>query len=145
HSGAWGPRPEQIATAEFLESRSEIEAYHAEMKAGVRRRLDLLYEGMEALRHDGFPVQVIPPMGAIYLSVRFAVNGARTRDGETVTSNEDVRRYLLRRAGVAVVPFEAFGTSGEAGWFRMSVGAISEAACRDLFPRLREALRQLQG
>lgn len=143
HMGAWAPRPEQIATADFLCARDEIDAYHAVMKDEVKTRLEILFDGMEALRSEGMPVEVIPPMGAIYLSVRFAVNGMQDQHGETLETNEDIRRYLLRKAGVAVVPFQAFGSSEENGWFRISVGAVSKSECAAIFARLRTALQPL--
>lgn len=143
HMGAWAPRPEQIATAEFLCEREEIDAYHAVMKDEVKTRLEILFDGMEQLRGEGFPVEVIPPMGAIYLSVRFDINGAQEPGGEMLETNEDIRRYLLRKAGVALVPFQAFGSTEEDGWFRMSVGAVSKSECTALFARLRTALKPL--
>ncbi len=66
-------------------------------------------------------------MGAIYLSARFALNGKRTPDGQTLRTNDDVRRYLLKAAGFGVVPFQAFGVKEDTGWFRLSVGAVSMA------------------
>lgn len=145
HMGAWAPRPEQIATAGFLCERAEIEAYHAVMKDEVKSRLEILFDGVEKLRREGLPVEAIPPMGAIYLSVRFRVNGMTDPHGESLDTNEDIRRYLLRKAGVAVVPFQAFGSTEEDGWFRMSVGAVSKAECAALFARLETALRQLSA
>ncbi len=47
------------------------------MKAGVKQRLDALYDGFEAMKRDGFPVDAIAPQGAIYLSARFDLFGAR--------------------------------------------------------------------
>jgi aspartate aminotransferase len=145
HMGAWAPRPEQVATAEFLCAPEEIEVYHKEMKQAVENRLEILFEGIEALQREGLPVEAIPPMGAIYLSARFAVNGARAPGGEPLVTNEEIRRYLLRKAGVAMVPFEAFGRAVDDGWFRMSVGAVSESECEALFPRLRTALQPLSA
>ncbi len=143
HMGAWAPRPEQIATAGFLCEREEIEAYHAVMKDEVKSRLAILFDGVENLRREGLPVETIPPMGAIYLSVRFRINGMTDPHGESLDTNEDIRRYLLRKAGVALVPFQAFGSTEEDGWFRMSVGAVSKAECAALFARLETALRLL--
>ena len=58
-------------------------------------------------------------------------------------SNDDVRRFLLEAAGVAVVPFQAFGCAGEDGWFRLSVGAVTEADIDEALPRLERALSSL--
>jgi aspartate aminotransferase len=42
-----------------------------------------------------------------------------------------------------VVPFQAFGSTEDDGWFRMSVGAVSLADVDTALPRLEAALRQL--
>lgn len=143
HVGAWAPRAEQVAVAKLLGATEVIRAYHRKMKADVQTRLDALYKIMVALRKEGFPVDVIPPMGAIYLSARFALNGKRTPQGETLTTNEDIRKYLLHSAGLAIVPFQAFGMKEESGWFRLSVGAVSPEEIAEMAPRLRSALADL--
>ena len=145
HVGAWAPRPEQVATARLLAEDAEIEAYHAQMKQGVRARLDALFAGMQRLREGGLPVEAIPPMGAIYLSARFRLHGMRTPAGEVLESNEQIRRYLLEAAGVAVVPFQAFGMQEETGWFRLSVGAVSLRTIEEMFTRLGPALEALSA
>ena len=140
HVGTWAPRPEQIATARLLESPNEVSTFGSELTAGVRQRLDALYDGIMAMRADGLPVDATVPMGAIYLSARFALNGKRTPDGQTLRTNDDVRRYLLRAAGFAVVPFQAFGVKEDTGWFRLSVGAVSMADIERVLPQLRQAV-----
>ena len=117
-----------------------MRAYRDGMVRGVRERLDLLYSGIESMRADGLPVQAIAPEGAIYLSVRFALGGTVAPDGTRLDTDEAVRGYLLRAAGVAVVPFQAFGVSHDTGWFRLSVGAVSPAQIGRMLPRLRDAL-----
>jgi aspartate aminotransferase len=131
HVGAWAPKAEQVAMAAFLDDEAGIRDYHAKMRAGVRERLDALAKGFEALRAEGFPVEVIAPQGAIYLSVRVALPGH---------TNEATRKLLLDKAGFAVVPFQAFGLAGDSGWFRISVGAVSLADITAAFPRVRAAL-----
>jgi aspartate aminotransferase len=139
HVGAWAPRAEQVATAQLLAAPNEIAAFRAELTGGVRARLDALYAGIMAMRADGLPVDATEPMGAIYLSARFALNGRRAPNGDVLRTNDDVRRYLLREAGFAVVPFQAFGVRDDSGWFRLSVGAASVAEIARVLPRLREA------
>ena len=131
HVGAWAPKAEQVAMAALLDDQATIAAYHAEMRARVRARLDRLAAGFEAMRKDGLPVEVIAPQGAIYLSVRVALPGA---------TNEATRKRLLDQAGFAVVPFQAFGLRDDSGWFRISVGAVSEAEIDAALPRVRAAL-----
>jgi aspartate aminotransferase len=144
HVGAWAPRAEQVAVAELLGAHEEIVAYRDEIRRGVRARLDALYAMLGALREAGHPVEAITPMGAIYLSARFALVGRRTPDGATLATNEDIRRYLLREAGLAIVPFQAFGATDDSGWFRLSVGAVSMAEIEALGPRLRMALEAVR-
>lgn len=84
-----------------------------------------------------------PPRGAIYPSAQFALNGQQAPDGTVLTTNEEIRRYLLHSAGLAMVPFQAFGARDETGWFRLSGGAVSPADIRALMPRLRAALQAL--
>lgn len=143
HVGAWAPRAEQLAVAALLGDRPAIEAYHATMRAEVFARLEGIYEGLLALRGRGFPVEAVMPMGAIYLSARFELHGAVTPQGKTLTTNDDIRHYLLQAAGMAVVPFQAFGLPDESGWFRLSVGAVSRAEIAPVLRRLEEALAAL--
>ncbi len=144
HVGAWAPRAEQVATARLLRDDGEIDAYHATMSEGVRARLDALHDGLLRLREEGFPVDATAPMGAIYLTAHFALHGRRGPGG-VLRTNEDVRRWLLEAAGLAVVPFQAFGMKEESGWFRLSVGAVSLREIEATFGRLRGALQALDA
>ncbi|HMF41087.1 MAG TPA: aminotransferase class I/II-fold pyridoxal phosphate-dependent enzyme [Polyangia bacterium] len=131
HVGAWAPRPEQVAMAALLDDEAAVTAYLTEMRARVQQRLDRLAAGFAAMRADGYPVEAIAPQGAIYLSVRVAIPNQ---------TNEATRQLLLSRAGLALVPFQAFGLREDSGWFRISVGAVSLAEIDAAFPRLRAAL-----
>ncbi|HNF99619.1 MAG TPA: aminotransferase class I/II-fold pyridoxal phosphate-dependent enzyme, partial [Pseudomonadota bacterium] len=140
HVGAWAPRPEQVATAELLRDPDGLATFQTQMMAEVEQRLSLLYDGISRLAAEGLPVRAIPPQGAIYLSVQFNLHGRKLPDGTVVETNEQVRNYLLHAAGMAVVPFQAFGMRAETGWMRLSVGAVSIDDVTKLLPRLREAL-----
>ena len=144
HMGAWAPRPEQLASALLLDDPEGIRAYHREFKSATQARLDLLHEGVQALKAAGQPVDSIPPMGAIYLTVRLAPFGRVTPGGVVLRTNEDVRKYVLERANIGIVPFQAFGYPGDEGWFRMSVGAVGLDDIRRAMPRLGAALRELK-
>ena len=140
HVGAWAPRAEQSAVAAFISDAVAMRSYRDRFVAGVRERLDLLYAGLQSMRGAGLPVEAIAPEGAIYLSARFALAGRVAPDGTRLDNDEAVRAYLLHAAGVAVVPFQAFGVSGDSGWFRLSVGAVSREQITRTLPRLREAI-----
>ncbi len=119
HVGAWAPKPEQCATAEFLMKPGAIKAYLDTVHEKLSRRLEPLYDGIMRLKKKGLPLDAIEPQGGIYLSVRI-------QPGRGLNTNEDIRRALLEEAEIAVVPFQAFGLEDESGWFRLSVGAINE-------------------
>ncbi|MEA2572128.1 MAG: aspartate aminotransferase [Acidobacteriota bacterium] len=138
HVGAWAPRAEQVAVAKFLGMSDAIRTYRTKMLHDIQLRLDLLHDGLEAMRADGLPVHAIAPQGAIYLTAHFDLIG---RAG--LKTNEDIRRLLLEKAGFAVVPFQAFGLTRETGWFRLSVGAVSPDQIRAGLDRVRAAVSAL--
>ena len=131
HVGAWAPRAEQVAMAALLDDDAGVSAYLTEMRARVAARLERLARGFAEMRAAGLPVDVIPPQGAIYLSVRFVLPGH---------TNEQIRKRLLDEAGFAIVPFQAFGLKGDSGWFRISVGAVSLEDIDVALPRVRAVL-----
>ncbi len=143
HVGAWAPRAEQVASVALLDDVEGIRDYHATFKSGVEARLRCLHAGLSAMRERGLPVESLPPMGAIYLTARIAPFGKRTSDGRALTNSEVIRRYLLEAAGFAVVPFRAFGAINDEGWFRLSVGAVSEEQIKVALPRVEQALAAL--
>jgi aspartate aminotransferase len=127
HVGAWAPRPEQYACTALLGDIDGRAAFGREFRAALEERLELLHRRLDALG-----VEHLVPQGALYLSVRFDPRGR---------TNEEVRKWLLARAGLAVVPFQAFDLLEDTGWFRMSVGAASPAQIGAAMDRLEEALR----
>src|SRR5688572_6646295 len=143
HVGTWAPRAEQIATAKLLDDLDAIATFSDELVAGAQQRLQLLYGSIQSFKSAGHAVDAIEPMGAIYLSARFNLAGKVTRDGTRLTSADDVRKWLLQEAGMAVVPFDAFGSTTDEGWFRLSVGAVSVADIEASLPRLRAGLESL--
>lgn len=145
HVGAWAPRPEQLAAARLLSDHAAVDRYIANMRAEATARLETIYNGIQAMRRDGLPVDCLRPQGAIYASVRFALHGGHTRAGETLRTDNDIRRYLLQAARLAVVPFDAFGAAEGQGWCRLSIGVTSVAELEELMPRLRTAVEAVAG
>jgi aspartate aminotransferase len=143
HVGAWAPRAEQVATAAFLAETKAVREFREGFTRAVEARLERLHRSVLRMKGQGLPIESLPPMGAIYLSARVRAFGLRTPSGEELGSNEDIRRYLLAAAGLAVVPFQAFGVPEDSGWFRLSVGAVGEAEIDAMLPRLESALRAL--
>ena len=145
HVGAWAPRPEQVATAKFMADDAAVDSYMVTMRREASRRLDAVHDGLEALRAQGLPVESVRPQGAIYVSARFALHGMQTPSGETLRTDDDVRGYLLNAAGLAVVPFGAFGAPGDNGWFRLSIGVVSVEQIEAMMPSLKRAIEALVG
>lgn len=135
HMGAWAPRPEQAATAHLLADDAAMDAYGRTFRGGVSARLRILDEGLTRLG-----IEHLVPQGAMYLSVRFDLFGRPGLDGAPMTTNEHIRKWLLERAGIAVVPFQAFDLEEESGWFRMSVGATSPEELTAALDRLAAVL-----
>ncbi|HPR28893.1 MAG TPA: pyridoxal phosphate-dependent aminotransferase, partial [Chitinophagales bacterium] len=72
------------------------------------------------------------------------LRGATTQSGEQLTDMAAVTRYLLQDAGLAIVPFYAFGTGRESPWFRLSVGTCRMEDVDASMEKLGAALRSLQ-
>ena len=144
HVGAWAPKAEQVATAEFIDDGEAFRAFRVEMQRRLSDRLERLHRGFEAMRERGLPVDAIEPAGTLYLSARFDLFGRRWEDRE-IASNEDIRRVLLQGAGIGVVPFQAFGLEKENGWFRLSVGGATVPAIEDGLRRLETLLDRIRG
>jgi len=142
HVGAWAPRPEQVGLARFLDDEAAVVSYQSDMNRRVQERLDALYDGFQSLKSQGYRVECIDPQGAIYLSLQLDLIG-KSIGGVKIENNEQLRRLLLDRAGVAVVPFQAFGYEGDSGWFRMSVGAVSMEEIATSFPRVKQLLDEI--
>ncbi|MFB0924615.1 MAG: pyridoxal phosphate-dependent aminotransferase, partial [Vicingaceae bacterium] len=86
----------------------------------------------------------IPPQAAMYLTVKFDLAGKTTADGKLLESTPDVTKYLLDEAGLAIVPFYAFGASKKSTWYRLSVGTSVYEEIDELFVRLKAALSKLK-
>ncbi|MCC2546521.1 aminotransferase class I/II-fold pyridoxal phosphate-dependent enzyme [Hymenobacter sp. BT175] len=143
HVGAWAPKAEQIATAAFLGQTQAVDAFVADFGTRIQRSLDALYHGLQEMRREGYPVDAVVPMGAIYLTAQLDVLGKTTPEGKLLATNKDITFYLIGRAKLALVPFGAFGTSETSTWFRMSVGGASLKSIEAALPRLRQALDEL--
>jgi aspartate aminotransferase len=142
HIGAWAPHPEQAGMIELLNDPAVIADYRTKMDAAVHQRLDALHRGFAAMRDEGLPVDVLCPDGAIYVSLQLKLRG-KTFDGKVLEDNEAIRTLVLKEAGVALVPFQAFGLNDESGWFRLSIGAVSMEEIAEVFPRLRSLLGKI--
>jgi aspartate aminotransferase len=144
HVGAWSPKAEQVATAKYLDQDDATDDYLFKINGEISKRLNAFHEGFTILKKDGFQLDSIPPQAAMYLTVKFDLAGKTTADGKLLESTPDVTKYLLDEAGLAIVPFYAFGASKKSTWYRLSVGTSVYEEIDELFVRLKAALSKLK-
>jgi aspartate aminotransferase len=143
HIGAWAPMAEQKAAAYYLGNRNSIKDYLANFKAEIEERLRRIYNGFAQLKSEGFAVNAIAPQAAIYLTIKIDLVGKKTTTGKTLADQSEVTAYILNSAGLAVVPFYAFGADKSSAWYRLSVGTCKKEEIEEMISKLREALLQL--
>ena len=144
HVGAWAPKPEQQAVAEFLDNTPAVNEFVNDFKGKIAHSLEVLHAGIQEMKSKNFAVDSIKPMGALYLTIKLDYVGKTTEDGKVLKDSTDLVFYLIEKAGVALVPFSAFGNSREMPWFRASVGACSVEDLQKMFPKLETALSKLK-
>ncbi|MFT6844621.1 MAG: aspartate aminotransferase [Flavobacteriales bacterium] len=143
HVGAWAPKAEQVATANYLTRENDVINFLTQFKNRISERLFGFFEGFEELKKEGFPVNVINPQAAIYLTVQFNLIDKKLSNGETIKTTADITRFLLEEAKIALVPFNAFGSSVDSTWYRLSVGTTTKSDIKEILSQLKAALQQL--
>ena len=143
HMGAWPARAEQMAVARVLNQPELTADYDATFHSSLRERLTALRDGLLAMRDDGLQVDALDAQGAIYLSARFELIGRTTPSGEVLRTDEDIRSFLLHDAGVAIVPFTAFGYPEKTGWVRFSVGSVTMDNVASALASIRQSVARL--
>ncbi|MBL0315332.1 MAG: aminotransferase class I/II-fold pyridoxal phosphate-dependent enzyme [Flavobacteriales bacterium] len=143
HVGAWSPKAEQVASAHFLADEQAVDQFMSSFKHEVVQRLNGFYEGIQSLKADGFGVDAIAPMAAIYLTVKFDLKGLSSPTFGKIETTEQTTAFLLKEAKLALVPFSAFGAPKDSNWYRLSVGTATVADVQSAIASLRQALSSL--
>ncbi|AEA42629.1 pyridoxal phosphate-dependent aminotransferase [Fluviicola taffensis] len=144
HVGAWAPKAEQLATAKYLNELSDYDTYLNHIKSEINARLVGFYSGIQSLKAAGHKVDAIAPEAAIYLTVQFQLHGLKTESGHVLETTQDVTKYILDEAKVAIVPFYAFGSSDDSSWYRLSVGTCKLEDVDGVISNLKAALQKLR-
>ncbi len=144
HIGAWAPKAEQLATAQFLANEQLIENYLNKFKPEIIERLEGLHKGFQILKSEGHSIDSIKPQAAIYLTIQLALQGKTTVEGKKLETTPDVTDYILSEAGLAIVPFSAFGDSPSSTWYRLSVGTCKKSDVAKALNKLKLALEKLK-
>ena len=126
HIGAWAPKPEQNAVAEFLNQNLLTHTLHTELNRGeFMYYSSLICDKFEELKEKGFRVDCQRPEGGIYISVYFDY-------AKSFNTSEEFVYHLINTHGLGIVPFEFFGSKENKGWFRISLGNINGENIEDI-------------
>ncbi len=143
HVGAWAPKAEQMATAQYLSNTPAVNSFLKTFKKEIELRLRGFYDGFMLLKKEGFPVDAIAPQAAIYLTIKLNLVGKKLPDGTLITDQRQVTQYILDAAKLAVVPFSAFGAVHQSPWYRLSVGTCAHNEIPEVYTALKKALSAL--
>ena len=123
HVGAWAPMAEQKAVAAFLMNTDAVKKFLHSFRPALEERLQLIYNGIQMLKLQGFPIDAIEPQAAIYLTVKIDLANAHT--------------ILLEEAGIGVLPFSVFGAAKDSPWYRISVGTCKKEDIESMLDNLK--------
>jgi aspartate aminotransferase len=143
HIGAWAPKAEQVATANYMKNIRAMDEFILRFKKEIEDRLQKFYHHFDALNKEGFPVNAIPPEAAMYLTVQFNLKGMQDADGSKLRTTDDITSFVLNKAKMALVPFSSFGSSPDSTWYRLSVGTCRLEEIDGMMGQLRKALSGL--
>lgn len=143
HVGAWAPMAEQKAVAVYINRRDDVNKFLQHFKGELEERLQRIYEGFNTLKNEGLPVDAIAPEAAIYLTIKIDLVGKKTSEDQLLKDQADVTAYILNAAGIAVVPFYAFGADRSSPWYRLSVGTCKKEEIDEMISILRVTLQSL--
>lgn len=128
--------PSSISQAAAIEALTGPQDVIADRCRSFQQRRDLVVDALNSI--EGISCRV--PEGAFYTFASCAgLIGRTTPDGRVVEDDTVFADYLLRAAGVAVIPGSAFGL---APYFRISY-ATSAAELRDACQRIAAAAARL--
>ena len=118
HIGAWAPKPEQNAVAKYLNDYEEMTNFVSMKTKQYSEISTKICNKIDELKQKGFRIDCQRPEGGIYISIYL---------GESLSfpNMESYTKFLIDRCGVGLVPFEYFGSKGNKGWFRMSIGGVN--------------------
>ncbi|MEZ4828950.1 MAG: pyridoxal phosphate-dependent aminotransferase [Bacteroidia bacterium] len=145
HIGAWPSHPLQHAVAGYLQEDEKVDHFLSEMRQKLSTRLFAFYEAFSQLKAEGLPVDAITPQAALYLTVKIDLRDCASPGGNPLVTGRQVYQYLLDEAGVAMVPFYAFGLEETSLWYRLSVGTVQTEDIPVIMEKLRHALQKAQG
>ncbi len=144
HIGAWAPKPEQVAVANYMKQKEAIQNFLMHFREQIDYRLEGIYRGLMKLRAAGHNINAVSPQAALYLTVQFDLKGKTTKTGKVLKTTEDITTYLLEECEMALVPFYAFGSAHDSTWYRLSVGTCKLNEIEESIAKLQSGLEKLR-
>ncbi|RME16611.1 MAG: aminotransferase class I/II-fold pyridoxal phosphate-dependent enzyme [Bacteroidetes bacterium] len=144
HIGAWAPKAEQVAVAQFMSDIKAYDSFVEHQREELYTRLKLFYNGIKHLHQMNMPIDVIEPQAALYLTVKLNLKHRMTADHLHFADADDILKYLLEKANVALVPFYAFGSNKDSEWFRLSVGTCAKEDIPEIIHRFHRVLESVK-
>lgn len=142
HIGAWAPLAEQVATAEYLNQPEAVDLYIENIGQKLNERLTYIYNRIQSLKNEGYPVDAIAPQAALYLTIKLDFKGYKNGDN-ILNDQKDITQFLLSDAQLAIVPFNCFGAKDDNPWYRVSVGTCNLEDLKMVFDNLENAIKKL--
>lgn len=141
--GAWAPKPEQLASAKYLENFEWQKEYISSLKSMIFKKLNILYTEVQKMKSEGLPIDCLPPQGGLFLSINVPIMGGQSPDGLTFETTESINKYLLYNGKIALMPFTCFDTAEGSTWFRACVSSTNEEDLIYGVQKLRESLQKI--
>ena len=133
HIGAWAPKPEQHGLDKYIrEDYADYQFHITNVKLDYELITLKICNKFEELKEKGFNVDCQRPEGGIYISVYLDYV-------KSFGSTEEYISFLINECGLGIVPFEYFG-SKEQGWFRISIGNISNSNLDDVIRTIEKSV-----
>jgi len=117
HIGAWAPKPEQLAVANYLKNQNEYKSYLSLRKNQFGDVFDKFTQFLDYLKLQNFSIDYLNPDGAIYISIYL-------QKSFEFQTTEKFLEFIIENFGIGIVPFEYFGSKENKGWFRLSIGTL---------------------
>jgi len=141
--GAWAPKPEQYACAQYLHRFDAQAEYLAHARKIAFRRMETVENTIADMQKEGLGIRCIEPQGGFFMSIEVPVLGAKTTDGTLLNDYESIRKFILHEGKTAFGPFAAFDNPESETWFRASVSSLSDDDIEYGLSELRKALKSL--
>ncbi|MEJ6475201.1 pyridoxal phosphate-dependent aminotransferase [Pseudoalteromonas piscicida] len=145
HIGAMAPTAEQLATAVLFQNEAYLQNYLTDFKKKILASMAVLHQGVQNMKGAGMAIDSFMPDAGIYMTLKIDAINRKTPDGKILENADQVSRYLIDSAGLALVPFASFGCRSQESqlWYRAAVCTISPSEIEAALPRLQSALLAL--